>query len=332
MSGGKQDTAINRILPVLLALFLAAACLTGCSSGNSSSSSSPSPSSGSSSGSSSSGSSSGSSSSSPQPSDDAKTGNITVSGSTALQPLLTQAVEPFKSDREFTGAVTINGGGSLQGLTDVSAGTSDIGSSDLSPTQAGMDETGFVDHQVAIVAVGIAVSDDVAASLTDISVSDLKGIFTGAVTDWKQVAGWKGASLPIAVCCHQAGSGIRYVFETYGIAETLTDAQLTSFPNFTRIPSSANLQGILETGKGAIGYAALPYCSRLALLKVEGVEASYENVYSGAYKIWACEHLYTRGEPTAGVKAFLEYVTSSDFEETITKNGYGLISEMKVSR
>lgn len=323
---------------IIFAVIFQIMCLSGCSSGDSSSEGQSSPSgsqSGSSSGSSSdssSGSSSGSSEGGTVPSEDPKSGIISAGGSTALQPLLTQAVNPFTSSKEFKGSITINGTNSVQGLIDVSAGKIDIALSDISPEQAGKDGMGLVDHQVGIVGIGVVVSADVASNLTDISVSDLNGIFTGKITDWKQIAGWKGISLPISVYYHKSGSGIRYLFEQFGIMASLTDEQITKLKNFTATESPAHFEKAMEAAKGAIGYEALPFCGKQKLLKVEGYEATYENIYSGKYKIWGCEHLYTKGEPTGAAKAFIEFVTSEEFGETITSNGYGMISEMKVVR
>jgi phosphate transport system substrate-binding protein len=322
---------LKKTVCFLLAALCAAMCLTGCTSGSSggSQSSSPSPSQSASSSSSSGSSSSGSSSSS---GDEDKKGNVVLSGSTALQPLLTQAVDSFKSRQKFTGAITVNGGSSLQGLEDVLSGAVDIGMSDLSPQQAGMDDAGFTDHQVAVVLIGVAVSQDVAEDIQEISVSDLRGIYTGTITDWQQVAGWKGGSLPVEAIYHPPGSGVRLIFETYGISAGLTDEQMGALPNFTRITSSAYLEKALESGRGSVGYAAYPYCSKLSLLKVDGIEPSYDNVYAGKYKLWCVQHLYTRGSPAGGALALIEFVTGKDFEKTITANGYGIISEMKVSR
>ena len=255
-----------------------------------------------------------------------------MGGSTALQPLLTMAVSEFMDEEEFKGIITINGSDSIQGLEDVVAGRIDIGTSDISPEQAGIDGAGLVDNQIAIVAVGIAVSSDVATNLKDISVSDLKGVFTGEIKNWEKVVGWKGGSVPIEVCYSKIGSGTRVLFETYGISMSLTDEQLMAFDNFKMQETSSDMFRAIDTGKGVIGYAALPYCSKLSLLTVDSAEATYKNVYTGDYKLWGCEHLYTKGEPTGAVKAFIEFMKASDYEETITENGYGLISEMKVSR
>lgn len=320
---------MKKILVFMLVYMLSTTCLVGCS--QSSSSSSPSPSSSSKSSSSSS-SSSGSSSSSPSPSEDTKTGNISASGSIVLQPLLTQAVGTYKSGKEFTGTIAINGGGSAQGISDVASGKVDIGDADISPEQAGLDGSGLVDHQIGIVAVGVVVSSDVAANLKGITTSDLKDIYSGKITDWEKVAGWKGTSLPISGYYYKSGSGIRFIFDSYGIKTSQTDAQYKEIKNLIEIDSPKSLQKAIGTGKGVIGYDALPFCSKLTLLTVDSAEPTYENVYSGKYKMWGCEHMYTMGEPIGAVKAFIEYLTSSDFEKTITSNGYGIISEMKVSR
>jgi phosphate transport system substrate-binding protein len=224
---------MKRTICLILAVCFTIFGLIGCSSKSDSPSPSPSASSGTSGSSSSpqgssgsSGSSSGSSSGNASPSADPKKGNIAAGGSTALQPLLTQAAGTFKSDKGFTGVIAVDGGSSGQGLSDVAAGKTDIGASDVAPEQLGLDGTGLVDHQVAIVAVGGAATKDVSENLTDISVADLKGIFTGKITDWKQVTGWKGESLPVTAYYYKAGSGIRYIFDTYGINSNLTDEEL----------------------------------------------------------------------------------------------------------
>lgn len=264
--------------------------------------------------------------------EDEKKGVITVEGSSSLQPLITMAVGKFMEKGEFKGAVTINGSNSIKGLSEVGAGSVNVGMSAISPEQAGIDGTGLTDNQVAIVAIGVVVSKDVAANLKDISAADLKGIYSGTLTDWKQVKGWKGGSVPINVICRKAGSGSRYLFDTYGSGVSLTDEKLSAMENFKILETSSDVYSALENGQGTIGYLALPYCTKLKPLKIDGVEAKYEKVYTGDYKIWGCVRLYTKGEPAGPVKAFVKFLTSDDFKETVTKSGYGLISEMKVSR
>ena len=267
------------------------------------------------------------------------TGNITADGSTALQPLATDAQPLFQKKYAgmFSGSITIGGGGSGQGLTDVSNGTVSIGDSDVSAEQAGKDGTGLVDHKVCVVGVGIAISDNVAKYLTNISAGDLTRIYNGTITNWNKVSGWKGGSLPIQVYFRKAGSGTRTLFETYGTGVKKSDAQLASYQNFMLKSSSGDLSSAIAnqaSSAGAIGYDTLPYVvsEKLNTLSLDGVAANYANIYKGKYKIWGYEHMFTKGEATGAAKAFIQFVASDDFADVAIKDGYGLISKMKVSR
>jgi ABC-type phosphate transport system, periplasmic component len=267
------------------------------------------------------------------------TGNITADGSTALQPLATAAQPIFQKKYAgiFSGSITIQGGGSGQGLTDVSNGTVSIGNSDVTAVQAGKDPTGLVDHKVCVVGVGIAVSDNVASNLSNISQKDLIHIYNGVITNWNKVSGWKGGSLPIQVYYRKAGSGTRTLFETYGTGVKLSDAQLASYQNFSFKNSSDELSSAIASqasSAGAIGYDTLPYVvsEKLKTLSLDGVAANYTNIYTGKYKIWGYEHMYTKGEATGSAKAFINFMASPNFSDTVVTMGYGLISKMKVSR
>lgn len=323
---------MKRAFLIILAVFIFFTCAGGCGKSGSDEETESSPSSESSDSKEKSSSEGGSDSSSEGSEEDKKSGVITIEGSTSLQPLLTMAVGKFTESEEFKGAVIINGSDSIMGLKGADVGTLQIAMSDISPEQAGIDGSGLVDHQVAIVAIGVVVSKDVAANLSDISADDLKGIYSGAITDWQQVKGWKGGSVPVSVICRKSSSGTRYLFDTYGSGVKLTDDQIGALKNFKLLEASSEVYTSIENGQGAIGYLALPYCSGLKPVKIDGVEAKYEKVYSGEYKLWGCEHLYTKGEPKGPAKALVEFMTSEDFKESISKNGYGLISEMKVSR
>ncbi|OJU08929.1 MAG: hypothetical protein BGN88_13350 [Clostridiales bacterium 43-6] len=262
-------------------------------------------------------------------------GSIKADGSTALQPLLTKAVAPFKTKYNFSGSVTINGGGSGTGLTDVMSGAVDIGNSDVTPEEAGKPGEGLVDHQVCVVAVGLAVSNNVYEKIKSITSEDLTAIFNGTKTNWNQITGWTGGSLPIQVFYRKSGSGTRKLFEKYGSQVTLTDTQISKFPNFTKKESSGDLESAIVStpaGVGAIGYETLPYCKSLKLLALNGVACEYKNVYTNDYLIWGYEHMYTKGTPNKTVHTFIDYVMSEEFAPTIIENGYGAISEMKITR
>lgn len=294
----------------LLAASLAAGMLSGCAGSSSSSGSSAAPAS-------------------------AKaSGNVTASGSTALQPLLTKAGPLFKTKTGFSGSVIINGGGSGAGLSDVESGTVDIGNSDVTVAQAGKNFNDLVDHPICTVAVAIVVSPDVATHFGSnaISLDSIKKIYAGTITNWKDVPGSGSYDKPILICYRKAGSGTRTLFETFGTGVKFDEnaSYVKSNDAFTLTSASSDLQSKINQSQGAIGYETLPYAKDMKKLPVDfgsgAVACDYDHVNTGAYKIWGYEHLYTKGEATGNAKTFIDFVTSKDFEKTITDNGYGLSS------
>jgi ABC-type phosphate transport system, periplasmic component len=269
---------------------------------------------------------------------DKLTGDITADGSTALQPLLNLASPLFKTKYKavFSGAININGGGSGQGLTDVESGAVAIGDSDVTVAQAGKAFTDLVDHQVCVVAVAITVSSDVANHFgsNPISMSDLKKIYEGQITNWKDVAGSGGYNKAIMVCYRKKGSGTRTLFETFGTHEAFDEnaSYVSGNDAFVFTSSSADLQTQVDNNQGAIGYETLPYAQSMRKLPVDfgkgSVACNYSNVDNGTYDIWGYEHLFTKGQPNATVQAFINFVSSKDFESTILANGYGLTTHI----
>ena len=67
-------------------------------------------------------------------------------------------------------------------------------------------------------------------------------------------------------------------------------------------------------------------------LKLDGVEATAENIKNGKYPIWSYEHMYTKGEPQGLTKAFINYMMSSEVKPLIEKLGYIVGSDMKVTQ
>lgn len=288
-----------------------------------------------------------------QSSAEALKGNIVMRGSSALYPLMQQATQPFLNKyTKYNGNIDCGAGeGSGAGLDALINGTSgcNIGNSDVTAKQAGKNETGLIDHQVAVVAVAIVVSPDVAEKFqgSPIKMSEVLGIYNGMVKNWKEVSGSHGYDKNIAACYRKKGSGTRTLFQTYGVPGTKFDENKAPFnlsgSGFKYTNASSDLSSAIQNQQGCIGYETLPYCGSLKKLPVlfdldatgnklasppaAGVECTYANVNNGTYKIWGYEHMYTKGEPAAdsAVKSFLDFVTSSGFKDTIQKNGYGTV-------
>ena len=253
------------------------------------------------------------------------TGSVTISGSSALLPLAKDAAAKFKVKNPEI-SLTLNGGGSGTGLKQVAEGTVNIGNSDVEaskklPADKAKD---LVDHKVCVLTIAPIVHKDIGATVKSLTKAQLQDVFTAKITNWKDVG---GPDQEIILVTRPATSGTRALFTELALAGT----EEASNQSLETDDSGTLLQSISQT-KGAIGYIALSYLVNnkdVAAIGIDGVMPTLENTYNGTYPVWGYEHMYTKGEPTGAVKAFLDYVVSDEYGVEIEKQGYGVSSKMK---
>ncbi len=255
-------------------------------------------------------------------------GTVTVSGSSALLPLAKLGADQFKTKNPDV-SLTINGGGSGTGLKQVFDGTVSIGNSDVAAEEKLSKEQAatLADHKVAVVAMATVANRKVADVVKSLSKDQLKGIFTGQTTNWKDVG---GPDLPITIISRPATSGTRALFEKFA----LDGAKEATNKSLETDDSGALIQTIADN-EGAIGYVALSYLGKndkVGAIGIDGVAPTLENTYNGTYPVWGYEHMYTKGEAKDAVRAYLDFIVSDEFGEQVEKMGYGVTSKMKVSR
>ncbi|MEE6691796.1 phosphate ABC transporter substrate-binding protein [Lactiplantibacillus plantarum] len=255
-------------------------------------------------------------------SDSSKTTKIVATGSTALQPLVEQAGQAYQNEHANV-TINVQGGGSGAGLSQVAKGSVNIGNSDLfAQEQKGLDAKGLVDHKVAVVGMAPVINKD--AGVTNISKEQLIKIFQGKITNWKDVG---GKDEKITVVNRAQGSGTRATFEKWGLdnAKVATSQEQDS---------NGTVQKIVSTTPGAISYLAFSYVkSDVQALSIDNVKPTEANVAMNKWKIWAYEHMYTKGQPTGELKNFLIYMTSKAVQGSLVeKLGYIPLTSMKVDR
>ena len=163
----------------------------------------------------------------------------------------------------------------------------------------------------------------------DLTTEQLKGIFTGAITDWSEVGGTAGK---IQVIERKAGSGTRATFEAAVLAG---DKAPESFAPVAEEDSSGTVVEKIQQTEGAISYLAFSYYddTKFRALKVDGVEPTAENVCSGKFNIWAYEHMYTAKDADDATKAFLDFMMSDDVQGSLVEEeGFIPASDMKVAK
>ncbi|HEX7736115.1 MAG TPA: phosphate ABC transporter substrate-binding protein [Ktedonobacteraceae bacterium] len=229
-------------------------------------------------------------------------GTLTVSGSTALQPLVT-AVATDYSARCKGSSITVNGGGSSTGRSNVEAGSVGIGNSD---TPAGSAQSDLVDHQVAVVIFGVIVNSD--TGITNLTTAQIKGIYAGTTKNWKEVG---GKDMPIVVVSRPATSGTRATFAQYVLGAN----EKIAGPSALTSDSTGTVVKEVGTTNGAIGYAAtgqVPAGGTASVISIDGNQATAANVANNTYKFWNIEHMYTKGKAAPLAQALIDYMASTD--------------------
>jgi phosphate transport system substrate-binding protein len=224
--------------------------------------------------------------------------------------------------------ITIDAGGSGEGLKQVAEGTVNIGNSDVEAAEKldASKASQLVDHKVCVVTMAPIVNKDVTAGgVKNLTKQQLTDIFTGKITNWKEVG---GADESIVLITRPESSGTRATFKKYALG----GATEASNKSMETDDSGVLLQNV-KTTKGAIGYVALSYLTKDAgvdTVSLDGVAPTLENTYSGKYPVWTYEHMYTKGTPNETTQKFLDYIMSDEYGKKMESLGYGVSSKMQV--
>lgn len=227
-----------------------------------------------------------------------------VTGSTTILPIAEQAAEQFAEKNEGT-HVLVSGLGSSAGIEAVASGTSDIGTSsrDLKPEE---ETKGLVDTSIAF--DGIAVIVNPSNPVRELSLQQLREIFSGEVTNWSEVG---GPDRRIALVNRDEASGTREAFKKIVMGD---DNHFDR--SATVLPGTGQVRDVVARSEGAIGYISVGFVEpRFASLPVkalvvEGVAPSERTVSTGDYPIARRLHFFTKGEPEGLAREYIDFVLS----------------------
>ncbi len=212
--------------------------------------------------------------------------------------------------------INVQGGGSTAGIQATFNGTCQIGTSsrDLKVSEKGL--------KIYLLAVdGIAVIAHKDNPIDDISLDQIKGIFSGTIKDWSELGEMNGMIIPVT---REEGSGTRGAFEDMVMGDrVISDACLVQ-------DSNGAVREIIATTLQGIGYISVGLVDeREKALAINGIEPTLANLITCKYRFTRPFLMLVNQEPTGNVKKFIDYAISDKGQEIL--KGEGLISAAEIS-
>ena len=245
----------------------------------------------------------------------ALSGNVATGGSTSMKNVIAALTEGF-AEVEPGVTVSYDPTGSGAGITGATDKTLDIG---LSSRALKDDEKADVEG-TTIALDGIAIIVNNASKVEDLTVDQLKQMFTGEITNWSEVGGDDGE---IVLVGREAGSGTRDGFESIvDVKDACKYAQ--------ELTATGAVISAVEANPLAIGYASLSAVGdTVAMVTVEGVECSEDTVKDGSYKIQRPFVFVTNKSAALSeqAQAFVDFATSKDAADLIRTAGAVPVNE-----
>lgn len=241
-------------------------------------------------------------------------GNVATGGSTSMKNVIAVLTEGF-AEVEPGVTVSYDPTGSGAGITGAADKTLDIG---LSSRALKADETGVTGTIVALDGIAIIVNKD--SKVEDLTVDQLRQMFTGEITNWSEVGGDDGE---IVLVGREAGSGTRDGFESIvDVKDSCKYAQ--------ELTATGAVISAVEANPLAIGYASLSAIGdTVKAVTVGGVECSEETVKDGSYEVQRPFVFVTNDSValSAQAQAFFDFAASTDAADLIRTAGAVPVNE-----
>jgi phosphate transport system substrate-binding protein len=245
---------------------------------------------------------------------------VTVKGSDTMVILVQRWAEEYMKQSPGM-PVQITGGGSGTGLAALVNGTTDIATASRqikeSEAQQVQARHKVAPQEIPVAKDGVTFYVHESNPVTSLTQEQLKGIYLGDITSWKDVG---GEDAPIVVYSRENSSGT-YVFVKEHVLENsdFTERALT-------LPGTAAVVNAVAKEKHGIGYGGAAYGKGIKELKVkvgaEEIAPSPENIRSGKYPLSRNLFFYVRGEPSGSVKQFIDFALSPEGQQIVTQVGY----------
>jgi phosphate transport system substrate-binding protein len=235
---------------------------------------------------------------------------LAISGSTSVGPLAEKLADKFEEQTDIN--IEVNQIGSSAGITNATSGVSEIG---MSSRDLKEEEKANGLSEKVIAYDGIVVVTHPSNKVKDLTMEQVKQIFTGKVTNWKELG---GDDMEIVVVSREDGSGSRDAFQEivgYSSGELVRSSIVAS--------GNGNIKTTVATNRHAVGFISFEYIDNsISTLKINGVEATAENVLQQKYSlsrpflfVYKEENLSEEGQQ------FIDYILSPEGQTIASEAG-----------
>ena len=255
-------------------------------------------------------------------------GNIEIKGSDTMVNLGQAWAEEYMK-KNPSANVSVTGGGSGTGIAALINKTTDIAESSRAIKQAEIEQAkknGVEPKQYDVARDGIVVVVHPSNPISSLTIDQLADIFSGKVTDWKDVNGTPGG---IVVLSRELNSGTYVYFKERVLNKGDEKGPVEYTQKALMLTSSQAIADEVAQNPLAIGYYGMGYVSSKqkalgvsASSDSEPVQPTKDNVLSGKYPISRLLYIYTNGEPNGVVKDFISFTLSGEGQKVVEASGF----------
>ncbi len=243
-------------------------------------------------------------------------GTLRIAGGTAHLGVMEEAKKRIMQVNPDI-RIMVEGGGSGVGVKKVGEGLVDIGNTGRAVSEEERARYGLQSFAFAV--DGVAVVVHPGNPVRALSIDQVRGIFSGRISNWKDVGGEDGT---INLYNRDRESGTRKVFWK----KCLDSGDMTENANFVK--SNGAMKTTISNDPAGIGYLSIGYVDEsVAAVTLDGVEPTQENAREGTYRVTRKLYMNTKGEPSGITKAFIDYIMTPERAGIVESKGYIPISE-----
>lgn len=247
---------------------------------------------------------------------------ITLKGSDTMLPLGQRWAEAFMAQNPNV-VIQITGGGSgvgfaalINGSTDICQGSRPIKQREIDKLKERFNSVGI---EISVARDGLAVYLNEQNPVTELTIAQLKDIYTGEVTSWKEIG---GQDTKIILYGRENSSGTYSFFKDNVLMGEDFAARTQT------LPGTAAIVNAIAKDKNGIGYGGAAYAKGVRDCKIKqddkavGYLPTEENIKAGTYPLSRDLFWYLTSKPTGDIKKLVDYVLSEAGQKIVTQVGY----------